>query len=633
MAITAADVFISYKAEDRARLAPLVAALEAQGLSVWWDAKIGQGADWRREIEEHLEAARCVLVVWSTGAVGPQGHFVRDEATRALRRGTYLPILLDAVEPPLGFGEVQALSMKGWKGSASDPRLAALINALRARIEGGAPSVPWPSDPPRISRRTALAGGAAVGATAIAGGWFLLRPGPAHARRIAVLPFVNLSNDPEQAYFSEGIAEELRLALARVGMEVIGRESSAAEKGLDTKAAAARLKVAHVLTGSVRRSSGLIRISAQLVDGKDGVERWAQTYDRAPGDSIKIQSDIATHVARALSVTIGSAGRAALALGGTGSSLAQDLLLRGRELWITALSEEEFDQALRLTNAAIQQDGNYADAYVQRSLILTSIAENFLGHPEDSKRRLALAEAAAKRAAQIAPKFGAADIALARIAYNRLDIAGLLRHTERALQLAPDDPRVLLDAATTLATLDRGEAGLKIAQRMIALDGLNARAHARMSLVLLLLRRYPEAIAAVDRANSIAPGNPARHGTAGDSWMLMGEIDKARAEYAKMPEDDYLRITGEAIAAARSGDRAAAARGIARLRELYGSDTTYQYAAIYAQLGDRDKAFAELDKAFAVRDPGLVGIKTDAFLDPLRSDRRYRQLVARLGFP
>ena len=633
MAITAADVFISYKAEDRPRLAPLVSALEAAGFSVWWDARIGHGADWRREIEEQLDAARCVIVAWSKGSVGPQGHFVRDEATRAFRRGTYLPICIDAVEPPLGFGEVQALSLKNWRGKASDPRIAALIEAIHSRINGEAvpPSAHVGSTP--VSRRALLAGSAALGAAAIAGGWIWLRPRSAAERRIAVLPFANLSNDPEQAYFSEGIAEELRLSLSRIGMEVVGRESSAVVKDLDTKAAAAKLKVAHILTGSVRRSPDVIRITAQLVDGRDGVERWAQTYDRAPGDAIKIQSDIATHVAKALSLTLGSAGKAALALGGTASSLAQDLLLRGRERWITAREDAEFHQALRFTDAAIAEDRDYADAHVQRSLILTSIAENFLGDPAESKRRLALAEAAAKRAAAIAPKLGAADIALARIAYNRLDIAGLLRHTERALALSPDDPRVLLDASTTLATLDRGEAGLRAAQRMIALDDLNARAHARMSLVMLLLRRYPEAIEAVRRANAIAPGNPARHGTAGDSWLLMGKLAEARREYAKMPEDDYLRITGEAIAAARSGDRSSAERGIARLRELYGSDTTYQYAMIHAQLGDRNRAFAELDHALAVRDPGLVGLKTDAFLDPLRSDPRFGRLVGKLGFP
>src|SRR5688500_3026158 len=101
------DLFVSYKAEDRPRVAPLVAALEADGLSVWWDAHVGGGEEWRDSIAKHLDQASCVIVVWSKRSTGKEGRFVRDEATRALRRGIYLPIRIDKVEPPLGFGETQ----------------------------------------------------------------------------------------------------------------------------------------------------------------------------------------------------------------------------------------------------------------------------------------------------------------------------------------------------------------------------------------------------------------------------------------------------------------------------------------------------------------------------------------------
>ena len=117
-----ADLFVSYKAEDRARVAPLVAALEADGVTLWWDAHIGGGADWRATIEAELIAARCVIVVWSKRSTGPEGRFVRDEATRALERGAYLPIKIDDVRPPLGFGETQALPLIDWNGESADPR-------------------------------------------------------------------------------------------------------------------------------------------------------------------------------------------------------------------------------------------------------------------------------------------------------------------------------------------------------------------------------------------------------------------------------------------------------------------------------------------------------------------------------
>src|SRR5215218_3146047 len=129
-----ADVFISYKAEDRHRVEPLVTAMESEGLSLWWDARVSGGDAWRETIAEHLDAAACVIVVWSKRSTGPEGRFVRDEASRAQRRGTYLPISIDNVEPPLGFGETQLLSLRGWKGDRSDPRYRAVSDCIYAIV-------------------------------------------------------------------------------------------------------------------------------------------------------------------------------------------------------------------------------------------------------------------------------------------------------------------------------------------------------------------------------------------------------------------------------------------------------------------------------------------------------------------
>ena len=126
-----ADVFISYKAEDRRRIQPLVQALQADGYSVWWDQHIGTGDDWRETIERQLDDAKCVIVAWSKQSIGPEGQFVRDEASRARRRHVYVPILLDSVDPPLGFGESQATSLRGWRGNRSDARYQAILGAVR----------------------------------------------------------------------------------------------------------------------------------------------------------------------------------------------------------------------------------------------------------------------------------------------------------------------------------------------------------------------------------------------------------------------------------------------------------------------------------------------------------------------
>ena len=130
------DLFVSYKAEDRRRVKPLVDALLADGWSVWWDAEIGGGDEWRDRIQQELDAASCVLVVWSKRSIAPEGKFVRDEANRGQRRGVYLPVRIDKVDPPLGFGETQVISLIGWRGAGSDPRYAQLLTAIRATMSG-----------------------------------------------------------------------------------------------------------------------------------------------------------------------------------------------------------------------------------------------------------------------------------------------------------------------------------------------------------------------------------------------------------------------------------------------------------------------------------------------------------------
>ncbi len=304
------DVFVSYKAEDRRRVRPLVEALEAESYSVWWDEQIGGGAAWRQAIEAELNSAKCVIVAWSKRSVGPEGTFVQDEATRAQQRRVYVPVIIDKVHLPLGFGETQALPLTGWKGDRSDPRYKAVLAAVQ-RIAGAAEGAAKDVTPTAgVDRRLVIAGGVAAAAVAGVGGWALLKPdAAAAANSIAVLPFANLSGDPAQAYFSDGIAEELRSALARLaGLQVVGRTSSEAVRDDDAETAARKLGVPNVLTGSVRHSPATIRVSAQLVDGDSGMERWSQNYDKPPGDAIQIQTEIAANVARALSIALGSAG-------------------------------------------------------------------------------------------------------------------------------------------------------------------------------------------------------------------------------------------------------------------------------------------------------------------------------------
>lgn len=629
-----ADVFISYKAEDRSRLQPLVAALEREGFTVWWDAHICGGINWRQDIQEHLDAAKCVIVAWSKRSVGPEGEFVRDEAMRAKRQHTYLPIRIDDVSPPLGFGEVQALSLKNWKGDRSDPRVAAIVDAVRERITGE--HVEHHADDhgqPRLSRRAAVAGGIGIGTIAIAGtgGWLLLKPGEAKANRIAVMPFANLSGAPDQAYFAEGIAEELRSALSRTGLQVIGRASSDAVKELDTKSAAEKLDVAHILTGSVRRSPEIIRVNAQLVGGKDGVERWAQSYDRAPGDVIKIQTDIAANVAQALSVALGQAGKAALTLGGTADGLAQDLILQSRQLGREADGADVLRRRIALAAAAIARDPNYADAYVEQANALISLAFQYATNPHEAASGLAQADAAARKAVALAPRLGSAHDALASIAQGRLDFAGNLRESKVSLALSPDDPAVMGSAALNLVYLDDADEGLRLLDRAIALDPLNARLYRLKCEALNFARRYQQAIETGRKGLALAPERRGAHIYVGDALLLLGQPAKAKTEYEALADDDPFRLARLAILAARTGDRQGAEGPMAQLRQQYGATYSYQYGEIYAQLGDADRAFSELYNAVSAKDTGMVYLRRDPFLDPIRSDPRFAALLKKMN--
>jgi serine/threonine-protein kinase len=634
--IGATDVFVSYKAEDRARLQPLIAALEAEGFTVWWDTHIGGGAHWREDIQEHLDAAKCVIVVWSKRSVGPEGDFVRDEASRARKRGAYLPIRFDAVDPPLGFGEVQAISLKGWKGDRYDARFQSIAEAVRRRIAGeDIAHVKVDRDRLGVSRRAAVAAGASVAALAAAGGaWIFLKPGMANSGRIAVLPFDNLSGDPNQAYFAEGIAEELRSALARIGLQVIGRASSEAVKDLDTKVAAAKLGVANILTGSVRRSPQLVRISAQLVNGKDGVERWQQSYDRSEGDEIKIQTDIAASVARSLSIALGRAGKAALTLGGTSDSAAQDLFLRAAALNATDAGENALREAVQLLDAAIARDPQYANAYRMKSGMLELIATSYTKGAVQMTKVLDDAEAAARRSIALAPKLGGGYAQVALIEQDRFNFPSAFQYVRQALALSPDDPLVLPSAMYITWYLGGNPAkALPLADRVVQLDPLAASSYSRRAGVLIDLRQYPEAIRSARKSLQLAPVRQWPHQLIGDSLLLMNRLKEARAEYANVTAGDVFRLRGEAVIAARSGDMTAVERILSQIHEGFADAATFQYAQIYAQAHDNNGAFAALEKGFEVKDPGVTGVRTDPFLDPIRNDPRYAGFVKKMNFP
>jgi len=627
------DLFVSYKAEDRGRIAPLVEALQADGHSVWWDAEIGGGEEWRDAICRELDAARLVLVIWSKRSVGPHGKFVRDEATRAQRRGAYLPAIIDKVEPPLGFGEIQSLDLRGWRGDRAGRKYQALLGAIRGRLGGEPRSIPSP-ERKGVSRRTAIAGGAAVAAAAAGvAGWALLRPGKASAESIAVLPFANLSGDPAQAYFSDGIAEELRSALARVaGLTVVARTSSEAVRNDDAKAAARKLGVGNILAGSVRQSPATIRVGAQLIDGKTGVEKWSETYDRAPGDVIKIQTDIAENVAEALAIALTGAARVAVALGGTSNAAAQNLVLKATAIAAT-LDKQDLQTAQSLLDGAIEIDPNYAEAYVQKARVLSSYG-GYFAQAEELPHYRQEAARNVRRALDIAPGLASAHNALADIHRSLLRFKDADRESRRALALAPRNAATLRDSARFYGQLGRSAEALGLVDRAINLDPLNPASYTSRSWVLTASRRYAEAVDQSRKTEARWSGFV--------SWLqvtyclvMLNRLDEAQE--AARTADKEGGLAGEGLAHAliyaRMGRERETEGQLATVRKAFGDAASYQYAQVYSLLGNKVKALAALDRAWQIVDSGLLWMKVDATLDPLRQEPRFKTLLEKLDFP
>lgn len=630
------DVFVSYKAEDRRRVKPLVEALASEGFSVWWDEQIGGGAAWRREIEAELNDAKCALIVWSKRSVGPEGTFVQDEAARAQQRHVYLPVAIDKVHPPLGFGETQAFPLTGWHGDRSDPRYDALLEAARAVVAGKPFHERLSTLGSGVSRRTLLGGGvAAAAAVAGVGSWILFKPDLVAAafQSIAVLPFANLSGDSRQTYFSDGIAEELRMALASLpGLKVAGRISSEAVRDEDAKTAARKLRVAHVLTGSVRQSPSTIRISAELIDGRTGLDRWSQDYDRPPGDSIMIQTDIAENVARSLAAALGIAARAAITIGGTSKAAAQRLVIEARAIAREGTKSAR-QHALELVESAIRLDPNYADAYAQKSVMLGSYANNFAIGAADLATMRAEAMRLAQTAIRIAPRLAMGHAAIAQLHQSNLDMARAASEFQRAVQLAPGDADIVGRYVYLLARIGKPSEALNAADNVIAFDPLNHFSYENRVSALYDQRRYQEALDYAEKVRRDSPELFRAPGLIADCLLMLGRVEEASRAYGLLIADSWQQLNGQTLALARAGDRAAAAAMLAKFKRLHGETSSYQYAGIYAQLGDRQRALDALDRALAIRDGGLASIKIDPLLDPIRREPRFEAIVKRMNFP
>jgi TolB-like protein len=619
-------VFLSYARADRARVAKLAEALQAAGITLWWDTAIEGGASFSADIERELDAADVVVVAWSAASV--KSDWVRDEAGAGRDRKRLVPVQLDATLPPLGFRQYQSINLSGWKGRADDANFASLVSAIH-KLTGSAAAVPVPATP-APSRRALIGGGAALGAAAIAGGgWWFLRPGSAAATNtsIAVLPFANLSGDPAQAYFSDGIAEELRSALATIaGLKVAARTSSELMRDTDIKEAATKLGVAHVLTGSVRRGGGKIRVTAQLLDGVTGLESWSQAYDRPAGDVLDVQTGIAQSVANALSLQF---GKAAALVGGTKNPAAYDAYLRADSNQF--VDQDGYRTALADLNFALSADPNFALAHARLALLLVNLATQDL-LPAARAAMFAKTIDAAERAIKLAPRLRMAYATIGRAHHLLLDFKRAANAFAKAATLPVTTGRgLVLEAFFQSEYWGRNAAALAIADQAVALDPLN-QVPLRNRVRILMDGRQPEAaLATIDAWDAAQTGNRMIPRYRIRALMMMGRPQEAAA-VVELMADGEERLYWIAIIEAKIGNRIASEAALAALQQLPGHGPT-SAAIIRSVQGELEMAFTQLALAVAQRDPGLARLRAEEAYNPLRNDARFIAIEKRLGFP
>jgi TolB-like protein/Tfp pilus assembly protein PilF len=675
-------VFLSYASQDAEAAQRICAALRSAGIEVWFDQSELRGGDaWDRQIRERIHDCRLFIAVISAHTEARDEGYFRHEWKLAVERTHHMsdkkpfliPVVIDdtrerGASVPDKLRDVQWTRLSGGE---TPPEFVARIQRL-VSLEahnaptatespvGAAPAPPQVRGEPVPSPQRSKWALPAIAAAVVAGAvvffavdrfWLSKHPTaqpaaaavPAGAapsfspppHSIAVLPFVNMSGDKEQEYFSDGLSEELLNDLARINeLQVAARTSAFSFKGKDTDIGtiARKLNVGTVLEGSVRRSLTRVRVTAQLIDAVTGYHLWSETYDRDLGDVLKLQTEIASAVAGALRVTLLRVGAAEMKVGGTRNPAAYDAYLRSASAYWQVVSASDNESVRAGYEEAVRLDPNFALAYAEWSIALGAYGSLFTHGPAsgDFYRQ---AQAPALKAVALAPELPEGHLALAFIHTRSLDFAGASDEYQRAITLAPGNARVLRDYGEFAVKMGRADAGIAAARRAVSLDPLNVNSYGYLTTVLYLAKRYEEAFAAYQDGLSLRPKDPTFQANAGPIYYALGDFEKMRAVCESVGEAARDFQNCLALAFHKLGRQADAETALARYKASEGNARAYDYATTYAQWGNTPKALEWLETALQLREPQLIDLKTDPLLDPLRQEPRFQAIERELKFP
>jgi adenylate cyclase len=564
-----ADIFVSYSRTDKARVAPLVSALEAQGWSVWWDPEITPGDEFDALIGAELESARAVVVVWSPASV--DSRWVKGEARDAADRGVLVPVRFENARLPIDVRAIHTIDLDDWAGKRDSAAFRALCSALETKLKRsvGKAAAPTPKD-----KRPAVT--------------------------ICVLPFANMSGDPEQEYFSDGITEDIITDLGKVSaLSIVSRNTAFSFKSAaaDVAQIARQTKAAYVLVGSVRKSGTRVRITAQLVGAVNDSQVWGERYDRDLNDIFALQDEISRAIVAALKLTVLPEEKQALEQRGTTNPEAYKLYLMARQFWLLD-NERNNEIVVRICNRVIEIDPRYAQAWATMALAQWNMF--WRGDSGDDGERAA----------------------------------------EMALQLDPSlaDSHAAMGAAHR--SKGRYEEGLIACQNALRLEPNSYVGNRIAGLCCLGLRRYDDAISHFELGAAAMESDFTASTFISQSYKAKGDVERMRnaarraldrIETVVAAEPGHSRAIGMGVAMlATLGEKERAKEWATRARLVDPENVNLHYnlACAMSSLSEIDLTLETLAGIAPRLSPGMMSwMEADPDFDSIREEPRFKAMM------
>jgi len=460
-------------------------------------------------------------------------------------------------------------------------------------------------------------------------------PNELSAKSIAVLPFDNLSRDPDNAFFAEGVQDEILTRLAKVAdLKVIARTSTQKFKSApeNLPEIAKQLGVMHILEGSVQKANDQVRVNVQLVNAMTNAHLWAEIYDRKLTDIFAVESDIAKTIADTLQAKLTGSEKQMMASQPTTDTTAYESYHKGRSLW-EKRTGDNIPKAIEFYEQAIGRDPNYALAYAGLANAYVLLPYYTGARRSDS---LTKAKEAALKALQLDPNGAEAHAALGKLNFFQMDLAGSMREYQRAIELNPNYATAhQWFGNDSLVSLGRFDEAIAAGKRAVELDPLSPIINADLGVTLYLARRYDDAIQQLRKTLAIDPSFFYAHYNLGVALQLKGDLPAAISEYdkARQLSDDSFAMALLGAAKGLAGDKNAAEQALKNLDQTTPNQEPDEYsrALLFLSLNNKDEALHCIERAVASRDgSSLTWIKVDPLLDPLRGDPRFEVLVQKI---